>query len=115
MIQRATDAKSSELHMDISDELNRMGFKPMNEFITDIGYFVDIAIEKHVGGKPLLIEVDGPSHFINKRETMESKMKKRHLSQSGYTVVSIPHFEWKQHTSNKQAYLQSKISPRILR
>jgi very-short-patch-repair endonuclease len=110
MILSTTDTKSSQLHMDVSTELNRMGFMPVNEFITDIGYVVDIAIEKRVGGKSLLIEVDGPSHFINKQETMQSKMKKRHLRQSGYDVVSIPYFEWNQHLSNPQAYLLNKIS-----
>jgi hypothetical protein len=110
MLQHAVDLKSSQLHMEISKELNSMDFKPLNEFITDIGYVVDIGIERPFGAKALLIEVDGPSHFVNNQETMQSKMKKRHLRYSGYEVVSLPYFEWLENNpSSRKPYLLRKI------
>ncbi len=41
--------------------------KQFSEYITDIDYVVDVAIEKYAKRKPWSAEMGGPSYFINKR------------------------------------------------
>jgi hypothetical protein len=60
----------------------------------------------------LLIEVDGPSHFVKDGQGWvpngATRMKRRHLSASGYRLVSVPFFEWNEEM-DKAAYLRSKL------
>lgn len=44
----------------------------------------------------IALEVDGPSHFLrNSGHPMgHTIMKRRLLTQRGYKVVTVPHFEW---------------------
>lgn len=58
----------------------------------DIFYPVDVALP----GMRLAIEADGPTHFaINTRRPLGATLlKRRLLSQLGWTVVDVPFFEW---------------------
>jgi hypothetical protein len=65
------------------------------------------------------VEVDGPSHFVSlgpgsgKKQAPNGAtiMKRRHLALLGYTVVSVPYWEWDALTkeAEKRAYLQRKL------
>jgi hypothetical protein len=56
---------------------------------------IDVAIT--AGGKRLAIEVDGPTHFLQQPQHApngSTLMRNRLLSAHGWTVVSVPHYEW---------------------
>ena len=58
------------------------------------------------------LEVDGPSHYLlpGERDANGSTLlKRRVLSQLGYQVVSVPHWEWDDATKSnkgKDVYLR---------
>ena len=60
------------------------------------------------------VEFDGPSHFLaSKLPTGATLLKRHHLQLLGYSLVSVPYWEWDEvrgDTASEEAYLRSKIS-----
>jgi hypothetical protein len=60
------------------------------------------------------VEFDGPSHFLASKSPMGATLlKRRHLQLLGYSLVSLPYWEWDEvrgDTASEEAYLRSKIS-----
>lgn len=81
------------------------------EQTTSDGWFrMDMTAQ--VEGKQLAIEADGPFHFTNPRRTLDGpvQFRNRALAARGYTVVSIPYFDWNGLTTEQQTqYLRDKI------
>ncbi len=101
---------SSNLHLNIAKYLEQIEVNFINEHaINDL--VVDIAIPE----RKLAIEVDGPTHFAFKsREPLGHTVFKRRLLHSmGWTVVSIPYWDWNNLDTDedKRNYLKKVISP----
>jgi very-short-patch-repair endonuclease len=66
------------------------------------------------GGRQLAIEVDGPSHFVQPGNQLNGPTQDRNseLAALGYTVVSIPYWEWDCLRDEQQQveYLQRKLA-----
>ena len=59
-----------------------------------------------------VVEVNGPSHFLTCRLPVGGTlMKRRHLALLGYTVVSLPFWEWNKLTGSdeRKEYLRGKL------
>ena len=82
--------------------------------IPGLCYYVDIApdatqdIDDHHGNKPLLVEINGPTHYQQPKNddasnalTLVSEMKLRHLRSAGWHVAVIPFWQWGALTSDK--------------
>jgi hypothetical protein len=84
---------------------------PEGEVLTPSGYRIDALVE--VNGEKLGIEVDGPSHFINREPTGSTLLKRRQVSNlDGICIISVPYWEWDQLGKDrvkKQQYLRSKL------
>ncbi len=74
------------------------------------------------------MEFDGPSHFMKAttqywntkiEQSGSTIMKHNHLRLLGYSVVSVPYWEWaKLYMKEREGYLQGKLAeqdPRFLR
>jgi hypothetical protein len=57
------------------------------------GYAIDAAVEG-ADGLRVAVEVDGPSHFIGRRPTGATALKRRQLRHLGWHVLAVPHWEW---------------------
>ena len=59
------------------------------------------------------MEVDGPTHFLGDGRTPKGStlLKRRQLGQLGYTVSSVPFWEWDalRGEEAKQRYLRDKL------
>ena len=100
---------SSNLHLQVSAALTRLGLPHVNEGDKG-GLSVDIVLgeresdEEGWGGvverKKVVIEVDGPRHFLtggdagSKRTHGFFHKKQRLLEKQGFTVLHVPFFEW---------------------
>jgi hypothetical protein len=107
----ASDTRSSVLQKDVVSELYSMGFSPIEEYTTTSGYKLDVLIE--INGKKIGIEVDGPSHFINKQPNGRTAMKRRQITSiDDIILVSVPYWEWNENrtSSDKQKYLRALLS-----
>jgi hypothetical protein len=84
---------------------------PKEEVLTLSGYCLDALVK--VNGEKVGIEVDGPSHFINKEATGRTLLKCRQVSTlDGIKIVSVPYWEWNKlgkDRAKKQGYLRSKL------
>ena len=78
--------------------------------LADSGYSVDIRIK----GRRVVIEVDGPSHFVRRLNDPSLFMngptlfKDRLLRRMGWSVVHVPFFDWNK-AQDKQAYLKGLL------
>merc|ERR1719461_2558341 len=65
------------------------------------------------GGRPIAIEVDGPSHFYanSRRYTAYTKRKHRLLTRMGYKVLHVPYFEWRRlrGAREREDYMRAKL------
>jgi hypothetical protein len=107
----------------VSDTLRGMGLSVKDEFrCPKSGYSIDIYVhdmrvnEKIGAGSAVgwAVEFDGPSHFWASRLPVGGTlMKRRHLAMLGYTVVSLPFWEWDQLTGSEERkeYLRGKLDP----
>ena len=84
------------------------------------GYSIDMRVhDMRVNGKSSTgaaagwaVEFDGPSHFLTCRLPVGGTlMKRRHLELLGYTVVSLPFWEWDHLTGSneRKEYLRNKL------
>jgi hypothetical protein len=84
---------------------------PEEEVLTASGYRLDALVE--VNGIKVGIEVDGPSHFINREPTGSTLLKRRQVNKlDDIRIVSVPYWEWNKlgkDSVKKQQYLQSKL------
>jgi hypothetical protein len=105
------DGLVSRLQKDAVRELTSMDLKPVQEFLAPSGYSIDALIE--VNGRRIGIEVDGPSHFVDRKPTARTILKRRQITSiDKITLVSVPYWEWSKLRSDnakKQQYLRSLI------
>jgi hypothetical protein len=100
----------------VSDTLRGMGLSVEDEFrCPKSGYSIDMLV-RDMSSKGAdvgwALEFDGPSHFLACRSpTGATLMKRRHLELLGYTVVSLPFWEWNQLTRSdeRKEYLRGKL------
>ena len=106
----------SILQDDVVSVLSSMGMSPEEEVLTLSGYRLDALVE--VNGKKVGIEVDGPSHFINREATGSTLLKRRQVSiLDGICIVSVPFWDWDKFgmdRAKKQQYLRSKLDAKLL-
>jgi hypothetical protein len=103
--------QSSRLQDDVTYELSSIGMLPEEEVLTLSGYRLDALVE--MNGEKVGIEVDGPSHFINREATGSTLLKRRQVSELHYIqIVSVPYWEWDKlgkDRTKKQDYLRSLL------
>jgi hypothetical protein len=105
----------------VSDTLRGMGLSVEDEFrCPKSGYSIDMRVHdicdnaKSSTGPAAgwAVEFDGPSHFLTCRLPVGGTlMKRRHLELLGYTVVSLPFWEWDGLTGSdaRKEYLRGKL------
>jgi hypothetical protein len=102
------DTTVSRFQKDVVRELRSIDLEPVEEFITSSGYSIDALVE--VNGKSIGIEVDGPSHFINKMPSAKTMLKRRQITAiDKIPLVSVPYWEWNELGKDrvkKQQYLK---------
>ena len=67
---------------------------------------------KFSDGRIVAVEVDGPSHFIDRRPTGSTILKHRQVARlDRIEVVSVPYWEWDElkNSEMKQRYLRVKL------
>jgi hypothetical protein len=103
--------QSSNLQDNVISVLSSIGMLPEEEVLTPSGYRIDALVE--VNEEKVGIEVDGPSHFINREATGSTLLKRRQVSSlDGIHIVSVPYWEWNRFGNDrvkKQQYLRSKL------
>jgi len=103
--------RSSNLQKDVISELSRMGLQLEEEALTSSGYRLDVLV--NIDGKQIGIEVDGPTHFIDKEPTGSTILKHRQVVNcDGIELVSIPYWEWNElkSSNDKERYLRGKLN-----
>ena len=102
----------------VSDTLRGMDLSVEDEFrCPKSGYSVDMRVHDNAQSSTgaaagWAVEFDGPSHFLTCRLPVGGTlMKRRHLELLGYTVVSLPFWEWDQLTRSDERteYLRGKL------
>jgi len=79
------------------------------------GYLIDILvrIQSASGSTVWAVEVDGPTHFLRDGRTPNGStlLKRKQLGLLGYTVVSVPFWEWDalMGEETRQGYLEYKL------
>jgi len=75
----------------------------MEQRTADGAFSIDIAAVT-AAGVALAIEVDGPSHFVRPGNRLNgpTQYRNRALAAQGYTVISIPHWEWNRLSNQQQ-------------
>jgi hypothetical protein len=114
-------AHPSASQQQVSDTLRGMGLSVEDEFrCPKSGYSIDmrvhdmgISANSSTGASVVwAVEFDGPSHFLTCRLPVGGTlMKRRHLELLGYTVVSLPFWEWNRLTESdeRKEYLRDKL------
>jgi len=105
----------------VSDALRGMGLSVEDQFrCPKSGYSIDMRVhDMRVNAQSSTaaeagwaVEFDGPSHFLACRLPVGGTLMKRwHLELLGYTVVSLPFWEWDQLTGRQERteYLRGKL------
>ena len=102
--------QKSGLQSDVVSTLVHMGIHPEEEFLTPSGYRLDALVD--VDGKQLGVEVDGPFHFVGRKPTGSTILKRRQVFEADeIPVVSLPYWELNglESTYEKQGYLYAKL------
>jgi hypothetical protein len=105
--------RSSNFQTDVIFELSSIGLRPEEEFIANTGYRLDALVE--VNGTKVGIEVDGPVHFVGRKATGKTILKRRQVvtALDKISVVSVPHWEWDDVGMNsrgkRQEYLRNLL------
>ncbi|KAL7544666.1 hypothetical protein ACHAWF_008035 [Thalassiosira exigua] len=98
------------LQDDVVSELSAIGLNPEEEVLTKSGYRLDALVE--VNGSKTAVEVDGPTHFFDRRPTGNTILKRRQVTKlDGFPVISVPYWEWNRfkHRGETQQYLCSLL------
>jgi hypothetical protein len=85
-------ARPSNLQRQVGSTLSSLGLDPQEEVRIEEGYSLEYVVEWR--GRQVAIEVDGPSHFVGRKPTGATKLKRRQLRHLGWRLVSIPYWEW---------------------
>jgi hypothetical protein len=106
----------------VSDTLRGMGLSVEDEFrCPKSGYSIDMRVHESAKSSTAgaaagwAVEFDGPSHFldcyIRPQPNGGTLMKRRILELLGYTVVSVPFWEWSQRMdiNERKEYLRGKL------
>ncbi|KAL7450816.1 hypothetical protein ACHAWC_002664 [Mediolabrus comicus] len=99
----------SKFQDDVVEQLSSIGLVPKEEELLDCGYRIDAIVE--VNGKTIVVEVDGPSHFVGKSKspTGSTILKRRQVPAiDKIELVSVPYWEWNKlgkSQAKKQEYL----------
>jgi hypothetical protein len=103
-----SNTTTSCLHMDVVSELKSMNLNSVEEHPTPSGYSIDALVK--VDGRIIGIEVDGPTHFINRNPIATTMLKHRQITSiDKIPLVSVPYWEWDKLGTDhdkKQQYLQ---------
>ncbi|EJK75706.1 hypothetical protein THAOC_02564 [Thalassiosira oceanica] len=103
--------QESKLQDDVVGELRAAGLDLEEEFLLGSGYRID-ALVTFSDGRKVAVEVDGPSHFIDRRPTGSAVLKHRQVVRlDRIEVVSVPHWEWNElkNSEMKQNFLRVKL------
>jgi hypothetical protein len=107
--------RSSNLQDDVVSVFSSIGMSPEEEVLTPSGYRLDALV--NVNGEKVGIEVDGPSHFMNRAATGSTLLKRRQVNKlEDIRIVSVPYWEWdklEKDRVKKQQYLRSKLGLRF--
>ncbi|KAL7530256.1 hypothetical protein ACHAXR_003391, partial [Thalassiosira sp. AJA248-18] len=108
------ETQVSVLQRGVVAVLHSMGLKPKEEQLTQRGFSLDATVE--VNGRKVGVEVDGPSHFIGRKPTGSTALKRRQIANvEGIMLVSVPYWKWDelgQDRRKKQNYLRSLLGVR---
>jgi hypothetical protein len=88
----AREAQPSNLQRQVGSTLSSLELDPQEEVRTEEGYSLDYVVEWR--GRQVAIEVDGPSHFVGRKPTGATMLKRRQLHHLGWRLVSVPYWEW---------------------
>jgi hypothetical protein len=101
----------SSFQSDVLKELLCIGLNPIEEYLTDSGYRLDALVE--INNDKVGIEVDGPNHFIGRKPSGSTVLKRRQVSSlEKMVLVSVPYFDWYEFgcdRDKKQQYLCSLL------
>jgi hypothetical protein len=99
----------SNFQYDVVSELPPIVLRP--EVLTESGYRLDALVE--VNGNRTGIEVDGPSHFVGRKPTGSTLLKRRQVDTlDDIPVKSVPYWQWKRlgkDRGKKQEYLRTSL------
>ena len=105
------DPNPSSMQYDVISTLAYTGLHPKKEVLTHSGYSIDAKVE--VNGKKIGIEVDGPFHFLGKKPSGSTILKRRQIyNLENLTLVSVPYWEWHEFGKDgkkKEKYLCSLL------
>jgi hypothetical protein len=103
--------RSSNFQTDAIFELPSIGLRPDEAFLANTGYCLDALVE--VNGTKVGVEVDGPFHFVGRKATGRTLLKRRHVTTlDKILVVSVPHWEWQdsgKERGKRQEYLRNLL------
>ncbi|EJK44967.1 hypothetical protein THAOC_36452, partial [Thalassiosira oceanica] len=102
----------SKFQNDVVYELKAAGLDLDEEALFGSGYRID-ALVKVGDGRKVAVEVDGPSHFIDRRPAGSTTLKHRQVARlDRIQVVPVPYWEWDnlKNSEMKQHYLHLKLS-----
>jgi len=103
----ASGEGTSGLQAEVESSLRGLGLEVESEVRTACGYTLD-AVVTH-GGRRVAVEVDGPSHFLGRKPSGGTLLKRRQLrSLEGWLLLSVPHWDWPR-TAQRQAYLRRRL------
>ena len=98
----------SDLQNDVF-EIVKMSYKDssLEHKLLDGLYSGDI----YIPDLDLIIEVDGPSHYKDMEETLETKLRNRIYEKEKIKFISIPYYEWDNLSGveKKKEYLSKKL------
>ena len=83
----ARAAAPSALQREVAAALAKLGYTVQEEVRIKSGYSLDAVIG--LGGAPVGVEADGPSHFIGRAPTGATLLKRRQLRIFGWRLVSV--------------------------
>ena len=101
----------SKLQNNVVGELKVAGLELDEEVLLGSGYRID-ALVKVGDGRKVAVEVDGPTHFIQRMPAGSTTLKHRQVVRLDcIEVVSVPYWEWNElkNSEMKQRYLRKKI------
>ena len=112
----SADTKSSALPKDVVCELKDLNLSPVEEYLTPSGYSLDALVE--IKGTKIGVEVDGPSHFIDREPNGSTLLKRMQVGAIDEIplVSSIPYVEWDnfgKDEGKKQQFLQSMFESKL--